>query len=69
LQKLLIKLSNSKSSIAHTDSRPGEVKKLNSNVEKIKNYGHINKCSLEEGLQKYVNWVAKYDLDSLGIMK
>ena len=69
LQELLFKLSNSKSSIVHTDSRPGEVKKLNSNVEKIKNYGHVNTYSLEEGLQKYINWVAKYDLDSLGIMK
>ena len=69
IAKIIIKLSNSKSSIVHTDSRPGEVKKLNSNVEKIKNYGHVNTYSLEGGLQKYINWVAKYDLDSLGIMK
>ena len=69
IARIIIKLSNSKSSIVHTDSRPGEVKKLNSNVEKIKNYGHVNTYSLEEGLQKYINWVAKYDLDSLGIMK
>ena len=69
LAEIIIKLSNSKSSIVHTDPRPGEVKKLNSNVEKIKNYGHVNRYSLEEGLQKYINWVAKYDLDSLGIMK
>ena len=69
IAKSIITLSNSSSSVVHTDSRPGEVKKLNSNVEKIKNYGHVNQYSLEEGLQKYINWVAKYDLDSLGIMK
>ena len=69
IAKIIIELSNSKSSIAHAAPRPGEVKKLNSNVEKIKYYGHINKYSLEAGLQKYINWISKYDLDSLGVMK
>jgi len=69
IAKIIIELSNSKSNIMHVDPRPGEVKKLNSNTEKIKHYGHVNKYSLEIGLQKYVNWVSKYDLDSLGVMK
>jgi len=69
IAKIIIELANSKSSIVHVDPRPGEVKKLNSNVGKIKHYGHINKYSLEDGLQKYINWVSKYDLDSLGVMK
>ena len=51
------------------EPRPGEVKKLLSNVDKIKDYGHINAFSLSAGLEKYIKWVSKYDLDSLGVMR
>jgi len=69
IAELVIKLSKSKSSIVHDDPRPGEVKKLLSNVDKIKEFGHVNTLTLEQGLKKYIDWVMKYDLDSLGIMK
>jgi UDP-glucose 4-epimerase len=68
IAKMIIEISESESKIVNVDPRPGEVKKLLSNVEKIKNYGHINKVSLKEGLIDYINWVKKYDLDSLGSM-
>ena len=69
IANLVIKISNSTSTIEHVDPRPGEVRKLLSNVDKIKSYGHVNKFSLEQGLEKYISWVSKYDLDSLGTMK
>ena len=65
----IIDISNSSSKIVHMDPRPGEVKKLLSNVDKIKAYGHANDFSLRDGLEKYIKWVSKYDLDSLGVMK
>ena len=55
--------------VAKGKSVVDELKKLRSNVDKIKKYGHINQLSLEEGLKKYINWVIKYDPDSLGVMK
>jgi len=69
IAELILKISNSNSKVVHTDPRPGEVRKLRSNVDKIKKYGHTNQLSLEEGLKKYINWVIKYDPDSLGVMK
>ena len=69
IAELIIKICDSKSKIVHVDPRPGEVRKLLSNVDKIKKYGHVNEFSLEEGLEKYINWIIKYDLDSLGVMK
>lgn len=68
IAKEIIRISNSKSKIVNVDPRPGEVKKLLSNVDKIKKYGHVNKVSLSDGLLNYITWVRKYDLDSLGIM-
>jgi UDP-glucose 4-epimerase len=69
IAKEIIDIARSSSTIVHMDPRPGEVKKLLSNVDKIKKYGHVNKFSLHAGLDKYVHWVSKYDLDSLGVMK
>jgi len=69
IAKEIIDISNSSSTIVNMDPRPGEVKKLLSNVEKIKAYGHLNTFSLRQGLEKYIKWVSKYDLDSLGVMK
>ena len=69
IAKEIIDISNSSSTIVNMDPRPGEVKKLLSNVDKIKTYGHINDFSLRQGLEKYIKWVSKYDLDSLGVMK
>ena len=69
IAELVIKICESKSKVVHTDPRPGEVRKLLSNVDKIKKYGHVNELSLEQGLRKYINWIVKYDLDSLGVMK
>ena len=69
IAKEIIDISNSQSTIVNMDPRPGEVKKLLSNVDKINAYGHINAFSLRSGLEKYIQWVSKYDLDSLGVMK
>ena len=69
IAELILKISNSKSKVVHVDPRPGEVRKLRSNVDKIKKYGHVNKLTLEQGLKKYIDWVVKYDPDSLGVMK
>jgi len=69
IAKLIIEITNSKSSIVHAPARVGEVHKLQSNVDKIKALGHESKYSLESGLREYISWLKKYDLDSLGIMK
>jgi UDP-glucose 4-epimerase len=67
--KEIIDICGSKSNIVFADPRPGEVHKLRSNVDKLKSYGFVPKNSLREGLQKYIDWLQKYDLDSLGVMK
>ena len=69
IAKMVTEITKSKSKIVHADPRPGEVKKLQSNVDKINGYGHVNKYTLKQGLEKYINWVVKYDLDSLGFME
>ena len=69
IAKEILDISNSNSKIVNMDPRPGEVKKLLSNVDKIKAYGHVNDFSLRDGLEKYISWVSKYDLDSLGVMQ
>lgn len=67
--KSIIDICNSKSSIVFADPRPGEVHKLRSNIDKLKSYGFVPENSLREGLEKYIKWLQKYDLDSLGVMK
>ena len=69
IAKEIIKITDSKSSIVFVDPRPGEVRKLQSNVDKISSFGHVSKYSLSTGLKKYVDWLKKYDLDSLGDMR
>lgn len=69
IANLVISISKSSSTVEHVDPRPGEVRKLLSDVTKIKQYGHVNSYTLEQGLEKYISWVSKYDLDSLGVMK
>tara|TARA_B100000809_G_C15084344_1_gene510857 strand:- start:734 stop:1687 length:954 start_codon:yes stop_codon:yes gene_type:complete len=69
IAKEIIKITNSNSKIVFADPRPGEVRKLRSNVNKISSYGHTSQYSLNAGLKKYINWLVKYDLDSLGVMK
>jgi len=68
IAKMVIEITGSNSKIVHADPRPGEVKKLQSDVKKIKSFGHKNKYDLKSGLSKYIDWVVKYDLDSLGVM-
>ena len=65
----IIKITNSTSNIVFDDPRPGEVRKLKSNVDKIALYGHIPEYSLQDGLEKYIKWLMKFEPDSLGIMK
>ena len=67
--KAIIDICNSKSSIVFADPRPGEVHKLRSNIDKLKSYGFMPENSLRDGLEKYIEWLQKYDLDSLGVMK
>ena len=67
--KAIIDICGSKSNIVFADPRPGEVHKLRSNIDKLKSYGFVPENSLREGLQKYIDWLQKYDLDSLGVMK
>jgi len=65
----IIKITNSNSNIVFDDPRPGEVRKLKSNINKIECYGHMPKYSLFDGLQKYIKWLVKFEPDSLGVMK
>ena len=65
----IIKITNSNSKIVFDDPRPGEVRKLKSNINKIQHYGHISKYSLFDGLKKYIKWLVKFEPDSLGVMK
>jgi UDP-glucose 4-epimerase len=69
IAKKIINLTNSKSNIIFSDPRPGEVKKLRSDISRIKQQGHSPKYDLESGLKKFIEWYKKYDLDSLGFMK
>jgi UDP-glucose 4-epimerase len=69
IAELVLDITKSKSKIVHIEPRPGEVRKLRSNVDKIKKFGHVNELTLEQGLKKYIDWVVKYDPDSLGVMK
>jgi UDP-glucose 4-epimerase len=67
--KTIIDICGSKSNIVFADPRPGEVHKLRSNIDKLKSYGFMPENSLRDGLEKYIEWLQKYDLDSLGVMK
>ncbi len=69
IAQLIIKLTNSTSTIVHADPRPGEVMKLRSNIDKIKDFGHLPNFPLEDGLSDFIAWNVKYDLESLGIMR
>ena len=69
IAELVVQICNSNSKIVHAQKRPGEVRKLRSNVDKIKQFGHINSLAFEEGLKRYIDWVVKYNPDSLGVMK
>ncbi len=67
--KTIIDICGSKSNIVFADPRPGEVHKLRSNIDKLKSFGFMPEYSLRTGLEKYIEWLQKYDLDSLGVMK
>lgn len=67
--KMIIEIANSDSRIVFSDPRPGEVRELRSNINKIRSFGFVPKYSLKAGLEKYISWLKKYDLDSLGVMK
>jgi UDP-glucose 4-epimerase len=69
IAKEIIKITDSRSSIVFADPRPGEVRKLRSNVDKIGAYGYTPQYSLSQGLQKYIKWLVKFEPDSLGVMK
>ena len=67
--KMIIEIANSDSRIVFSSPRPGEVRELRSNINKIRSFGFVPRYSLKAGLEKYISWLKKYDLDSLGVMK
>jgi len=69
IAKMIIDLSNSKSTIVYSDPRPGEVMKLRSDISKARDFGYDPKFTLHEGLSDFINWCKEFDLDSLGVMK
>ena len=69
IAKEIIKIVDSHSSIVFAEPRPGEVRKLRSNVDKIAAYGYTPQYSLSQGLQKYIKWLVKFEPDSLGVMR
>ena len=69
IAKTIIEICNSKSTIVFDEPRVGEVHKLRSNIDKIKGFGFTPQYALREGLEAYIAWLQKYDLDSLGVMK
>ena len=69
IANMVIDIADSNSTIVFADPRPGEVQKLQSNIDKLRSYGFSPKNSLRGGLKKYIEWLQKYDLDSLGVMK
>lgn len=64
----IIEITKSSSHVVHAEPRPGEVKKLKSNVEKMSSYGHTSRYSLERGLKAYIEWLVKYEPDGQGVM-
>ena len=50
-----------KSEIIYSKNRPGEVKRFISNSDKMKSLGWTPKISIDEGLDKYVDWRKEID--------
>ena len=69
IAETIINICGSDSTVVFAEPRPGEVHKLRSNIDKLKGFGFEPKYTLREGLEQYIEWLQKYDLDSLGVMK
>jgi len=52
LVEQIIRLSNSKSKICHTDSRPGDIKDSAADISKLKEKGFQNMTDFEQGLKE-----------------
>jgi UDP-glucose 4-epimerase len=69
IAKEIIKITNSTSKIVHTEPRPGEVKELKCLIDKAASYGHTPCFTLNQGLEKYIAWLIKFEPDGLGDMR
>jgi UDP-glucose 4-epimerase len=56
LAEQILTLTGSKSKIQYKDAIPGEIKDTCLDASKLKEFGWRNKVSLNEGLQKVLNW-------------
>lgn len=60
LAEMIIKITNSKSTIIHTNARPGEIKRLCAGIEKAKKLGFSPQTDFERDLTSYINWYKKF---------
>lgn len=68
IAQTIVNITKSSSQLVFVEDRPGEVRKLKSHIDKIKQHGHRPQYSLKEGLVDFAQWYTRYDLDSLGEM-
>ena len=54
LAELVIKMTNSKSEIIHTEARAGEVRRLNCDNSKARSFGLVPQTDFERDLEKYI---------------
>ncbi|MGA9097611.1 MAG: GDP-mannose 4,6-dehydratase [Methanotrichaceae archaeon] len=65
LANLIIKLSNKEGVIApvHIEPRPGEVQRLIADISKAREIGWEPRYSIEDGLQKFIEWYKNYKFE------
>ena len=65
LANLIIKLSNKEGIIkpVHIEPRPGEVQRLIADISKAREIGWEPRYSIEDGLQKFIEWYKNYKFE------
>ena len=63
LTQKILNITNSKSTIIHTQSQKGDAEHTWANIDKAKReLGYTPKTNLEDGLRKYINWYSNEGL-------